>query len=277
MVLKLVSITPRDRSLYLAESIVESTADSAAESAILPVRLPFVPSGLPAALPGDLAAEPQAAERQADYTAHLAVFSASIFLVSVPVFFQAPLVQLFPWLSLGMTLLWVGLGRSLLRQPTTKLWGDLLIGFAWTWLAGSIYWGWLRWEPFYHLPVEALGLPFILPGLHRAKHKIGRWFYLGSLLGTAITDLYFYLVDLVPYWRQLMQSDASATGTVLQAALHQMYTPWGGGFALLLVGLLVMLGFAPLRLRSLHGWSFGGAILSTLLVDGLFWLAATAA
>lgn len=264
MVSKLVSITPRDRSVSLTEPI--------AESAILPVRWPLVPPVLPGVTSGDLVAD-----SKPDYPTRLAVFSASVFLVSVPVFFQAPLVQLFPWLSLGITLLWTGLGRSLLRRPATKIWGDLLIGFAWTWLAGSIYWGWLRWEPFYHLPVEALGLPFVLPSLHKAKNKIGHWFYLGSLLGTAITDLYFYLVDLVPYWRKLMQSDASATGTILQSALHQIYTPWGGGSALLMVALLMVLGFAPLRRRSLHWWSFGGAVLSTILVDGLFWLAATAA
>ncbi|GAB4153919.1 MAG: DUF3120 domain-containing protein [Cyanobacteria bacterium J069] len=211
------------------------------------------------------------------HATRLAVFSASVFLVAVPVFFQAPLVQVLPWLSLGMTILWVGVGRSLLDKPASKIWGDLLIGFAWTWLAGSVYWGWLRWEPVYHLPVEALGLPFVLPGLSKAKHKIGHWFYLGSLLGTAITDLYFYMLDLIPYWRQLMQADVSTAGGILQAALHQIYTPLGGGAALLLVGLLVVLGFMPLRSPQLHWWSFGGAVLSAILVDGLFWLAATLA
>ncbi|NEQ24822.1 MAG: DUF3120 domain-containing protein, partial [Microcoleus sp. SIO2G3] len=38
------------------------------------------------------------------------MFAAASFLVSVPVFAQAPLVRQLPLLSLVMTLVWVGLG-----------------------------------------------------------------------------------------------------------------------------------------------------------------------
>lgn len=208
------------------------------------------------------------------------VFAASVFLISVPVFIQAPLVQLYPWVSLLLTPVLFGFGRSLRSNPTWKVWGDLLIGFTWTWLAGSVYWGWLRWEPYFHLPVEAIGLPFVLFTLGRSKEKIGDWFYLGSLLGTALTDLYFYWVDLIPHWRQLIQviqNDPTQVGAVFHAALNQMYTPWGMGAAVVLLIMLLGIGCWPLRSPQLHWWAFSGAVLSTILVDGLFWLAATVA
>jgi hypothetical protein len=43
----------------------------------------------------------------------------------------------------------------------------------------------------------------------------------------------------------------------------------------MLVAALLSVGIWPLRHRQLHWWAFGGAVLSTLLVDGLFWIAAT--
>jgi hypothetical protein len=87
------------------------------------------------------------------------MLAAAVVLVSVPVFVQAPLVRLVPWLSLVMTLGWLLLSLQLLKRPASERWGDLLIGFTWTWLAGSVYWGWFRWEPLLHLPIEAIGLP----------------------------------------------------------------------------------------------------------------------
>lgn len=128
----------------------------------------------------------------------LLICLASGFLVSVPVFFQAPLVRTAPWLSLALTLLWVAIACGLRQRENTEIWGDLLWGFSWSWLAGAIYWGWLRYEPFLHLPVEAIGLPFALWGLWQKRGLVGHLFYLGSLLGTAITDIYFYLTDLIP-------------------------------------------------------------------------------
>ena len=55
------------------------------------------------------------------------------FLVSVPVFIQAPLVRQFPWLSLGFTLVWVALSLWLMGRPKQAIWGDLLLGFSWSW------------------------------------------------------------------------------------------------------------------------------------------------
>lgn len=205
------------------------------------------------------------------------VFLAAIFLVSVPVFIQAPLVRLVPFASLVTTCGFFLWGRQLLVQERTQVWGDLMLGFTWTWLAGSVYWGWLRWEPFLHLPVEAIGLPFAVWGIARSQGKIGNFFYLGSLLGTVLTDLFFYLVDLIPFWRTLMVSSEESARLVFQGAIAQIQTPWGISWAILLVSLLLIMGLVPLRSQKLHWWAFSGAILSTILVDGLFWLAACAA
>ena len=208
------------------------------------------------------------------------VFVASVVLISVPVFIQAPLVQLYPWVSLLLTPVLFALGRWLRSHPTRGVWGDLLVGFTWTWLAGSVYWGWLRWEPYFHLPVEAVGLPFVLFNLGRTREKVGDWFYLGSFLGTALTDLYFYLVNLIPHWRhliQVIQLDPTQVGAVFHAALTQMYTPWGMEAATVLIIALSGIGCLPLRSRQFHWWAFSGAVLSTILVDGLFWLAASLA
>lgn len=205
---------------------------------------------------------------------NLKVFIAAVFLVAVPVFFQAPLVRSLPWFSLGLTAGWLGLSLWAMRRPRWSLWGDLLFGFTWTWLAGSLYWGWLRWEPFFHLPVEAIGLPFAIWCLFKRWGAVGNYFYLGSLFGTALTDVYFYLVNLIPYWRQLMQVEPTEAGPVFHAALLQIQSLWGVGAALVLISLLLVVGAVPLRSSAPKWWAFGGAVLSTLLVDGLFFLAA---
>ena len=202
------------------------------------------------------------------------IFGAASFLVSVPVFFQAPLVRLFPWFSLALTVFWVILGIWLYKRSQTRLWGDLILGFSWSWLAGSIYWGWLRWEPLIHIPVEAIGVPFAVWCLFRGWGKIGNYFYLGSLLGTAITDLYFYLTGLIPYWRKVMEVDPSYATGILKLALVQMQTPWGISWAVVLVNLLLGVSLWALQKYQLHWWAFAGAVLSTLVVDSLFWIAA---
>ncbi len=205
------------------------------------------------------------------------VFIAASFLVSVPVFAQAPLVRQLPVLSLLMTLFWVWLGLTLFKEPATRTWGDLLLGFSWSWLAGSIYWGWFRWEPLIHLPVEAIGLPFALWGLWCGWGKIGNLFYLGSLVGTALTDVYFYLTDLIPYWRQVMQVDSVLATPILQSAIAQVKTPSGITCSIVLIVTLLVIGLWPLGKKQLHWKAFSGAVLSTILVDSLFWIAASIA
>ncbi len=207
-------------------------------------------------------------------------FGLAAFLVSIPVFFEAPLVRHWPLVSLVLTFGWIGLGQFLTRHASRTLLGDMVLGFAWSWLAGSIYWGWFRWEPLLHLPIEAIGLPVAVWAILRQRYPVGAFFYLGSLFGTAITDLYFYIVGLIPYWRQVMMVDLEGTFPILQSALQQMQTPWGVGWALALVLVLCVSGLLPLVSaafrqgvpQALHWWTFSGAVLSTLLVDGLFWV-----
>ncbi|MGF1516150.1 MAG: DUF3120 domain-containing protein [Elainellaceae cyanobacterium] len=205
------------------------------------------------------------------------IFAGAIFLVSVPVFFQAPLVRVAPFLSFDLLLVWWAVALLLRSRPSLASWGDLVMGFAWTWLAGTIYWGWLRWEPLLHLPVEAIGLPFTVMAIRRRDVHIGHWFYVGSLFGTALTDAYFYLVNLIPDWRSLMVVEPDFAQPVLSAAVLKVQTPWGLGCATVLIAVLLAMGWPPLKSSQLSRWAFSGAVLSTLLVDGLFWIAATAA
>lgn len=202
------------------------------------------------------------------------VFAAAGFLVTVPVFVQAPLVRSLPEVSLAATLGWLGLSLALLRRPQTEIWGDLCLGFTGSWLAGSLYWGWLRWEPYLHLPVEAIGVPLALGCLLRSWGKVGSYFYLGSLFGTAITDLYFYLTGLIPHWRQLMQVEPELALSIFQSAIAQIETPWGLSCAIALITILLSVGLLSLRRPDLHWRAFSGAVLLTLVVDGLFALIA---
>ncbi|MEO1591494.1 MAG: DUF3120 domain-containing protein [Cyanobacteria bacterium J06632_22] len=206
-----------------------------------------------------------------------AAFGAAAFLVSVPVFFQAPLVRLWPHLSLVLGGVLLLTGWQMMRSPAQRLWGDLTVGFSWTWLAGTLYWGWFRWEPLVHLPMEALALPVVAVLLYLNRAKVGSYFYLGSLTGTVLTDLYFYWTDLIPYWRQLMQVEPAQVGAVLHAAcmvLQNSEAVLKGG---ILLSCLILLGTLPLTRSQAHWWAFAGAVLSTILVDALFLLSAVLA
>nr|WP_231937651.1 DUF3120 domain-containing protein [Geminocystis sp. NIES-3709] len=202
------------------------------------------------------------------------VFFASAFLVSIPVFFQAPLVRLFPLISLLLTFVWIQLSFSLKRQPESYIWGDILWGFSWSWLCGSIYWGWLRDNPAIHIPIEAIGLPFALWCIWKGWGLIGNYFYLGSLIGTAITDLYFYIAGLIPYWRELMITDPSLVKPILQSSIAQVQTVWGISWAVLLANVLLGISLYALQKKETHYIAFAGAVLSTIFTDALFLIAA---
>ncbi len=207
---------------------------------------------------------------------HWRVWLASLFLVSVPVFFEAPLVRYAPWLSLICTFGWLAIAKQLQVEPKFKLWGSLIWGFSLTWLCGSLYWGWLRWEPAYHVPVEALALPWAIWAIRDDSHRVGGWFYIGSLLGTAITDLYFYIADLFPSWKALMQveSNISLAQPILKNALTLVETPWGMTWACVLAAFLLIIGNKAMRSQHLGHWAFGGAVLGTIFVDLLFFIVA---
>jgi hypothetical protein len=228
----------------------------------------------------DMAIAAAAPRRQAQAIQPWMVLAAACFLVSVPVFIEAPLVRYWPWVSLTATIGWAGLSAYWQRQSPTspfKLWGNLLVGFTWTWACGAIFWGWLRMEPLWHIPIEALALPIALIGLQRRWAVVGQMFYLGSLLGTAVTDTYFYQVGLIPAWKEIMAADPSEAGPIFHQALQQMYTPWGMAWAAMLASLLVITGMWAWQRRSLDWVAFSGAVLSTILVDALFWVAAVLA
>jgi hypothetical protein len=213
------------------------------------------------------------------------MFAAAAFLVSVPVFFQAPLVRYLPWLSLVLTIGWVKLGQSLLKRHQSYIWGDLLVGFSWSWLAGSLYWGWYRWEPLYHLPIEAIGLPLALLSLWNMKSEkteysfwdclllqspLSSLFYLGSLLGTAVTDLYFFITGVIAHWRLIMTVEPTLAAPILQEAITVVRTPWGVAWGVVLANFLLAVTFWALGKSQLHWRAFAGAVLSTILVDCLF-------
>ncbi len=192
-------------------------------------------------------------------------------------------------------------------RPSTWIWGDLMLGFAGSWLAGSIYWGWLRWEPLWHLPVEAIALPLPLWFIARNRLLVGSWFAVGSFVGTAITDLYFYVVDLMPFWRDVMRVEPEFVLPIFQQAIARVRTPWGIAWAIALAAVLLIIGLVPIAMPyfrrigqrmlflseidpqpdrlvlseirpavKLSAWSFSGAVLSTILVDMLFGLVAVA-
>lgn len=200
--------------------------------------------------------------------------SVGMFFVSVPVFFQAPLVRLWPWIGLASTVFWLLLGYGLLSYWRKPIWGDLIFGFTWSWFAGAIYWGWLREEPLLHLPIEAIGLPFALFALWRGSVWVGHCFYLGSLLGTAITDLYFYALDLIPDWRRVMRVTLDDSWPILHEAGEKVRTFGGFSWALLFVVFLLLAASIAIASSKQHWWVFGGAVLGTLLVDALFGLSA---
>lgn len=200
---------------------------------------------------------------------------AAAALVSLPVFIEAPLVRHWPGLTLAITPAWVALGYGLYRHPRWQAWGDLLLGFSLSWAAGAIYWGWWRWQPLWHLPIESLGVPLVLWLLWRGRGSIASGFYLGSLLGTAATDGFIFQVGLSEYWRQLMAVEPALAVPVLQSAIVQVQTLSGTLWAFILVSSLMAVGILALGSKQLHWYAFSGAVLMTIVVDSLFLLLAT--
>ena len=150
--------------------------------------------------------------------------------------------------------------------------GVLLIGFAGSWLGGSLFWGWFRIHPVWHLPIEGFALPLALGGLG------GRWrlagsFYLASLLGTAATDAVMAMTGVIGLWPQVVQAPVSEAGLLLQQAGVAVVQPFG-------LTLLALSGTALMAIGS-RLWPLGSAgrvaaatLVTTLVVDGLFLAAA---
>ena len=184
-------------------------------------------------------------------------------LVMLPVFVQAPWVRSSPVACTVFTAVLVALGLRLRGS-----FGALLIGFAGSWLAGAVFWGWLRLHPLWHLPVEAFALPLAIAGLQGPWRRAGQ-FYLGALIGTACTDAATALCGLMPLWPLVLQASPTEAPLLLSAAAEQVLQP---------LSLVVVSGFAAamvaagrwLWMRGEGGQVVAASLLSTLVVDALF-------
>jgi hypothetical protein len=198
-------------------------------------------------------------------------------LVTLPVFLQAPWVRLAPFSAALFTVPLLGLALALSQHsnPRTRKAGELLVGFCGSWLAGSLFWGWCRLHPVWHLPIEAFALPLALTGL-QSRWKVACGFYLGSLLGTAATDVAIAATGLMASWPQILSASGAEAPLLLQAAAQQVLAPQS----------LVFVVFSGVVLVQICRWLRGlgevgriasAALTTTLAVDGLFLLAALVA
>lgn len=198
----------------------------------------------------------------------------AVLLTLGPVFLQAPLVRLAPMVAILCTvplLLWA-LAWAQHADPNRQRLGVLLVGFAGSWLGGSLFWGWCREYPFWHLPIEAFALPLAIGGL-RTRWRLGAWFYLASLLGTALTDGLIALTGLMPFWPPIVQAAPEAAALLLQEAARTLLHP------LPLMALALSAGWILHVAQRLQAGDeartvAAATLASTLLVDGLFFGAA---
>lgn len=192
----------------------------------------------------------------------------------LPVFLQAPWVRQAPMAATLFTAVLLSLGLHLERQPQSRLsrLGVLLVGFSGCWLGGSLFWGWGRLHPLWHLPVEGFALPLAAAGLG------GRWrlagsFYLASLLGTAATDAAMAFSGVIELWPQVLRAPLAQAAPLLHRAGLTVIQP----VPLLLVGTIataLLLLCARLRDLGLAGRIAAATLATTLAVDGIFLAAA---
>ena len=195
-------------------------------------------------------------------------------MVVLPVFLQAPWVRLHPFSAVLFTglLLAIGIVLNQTGSPNRAEIGQLLVGFSGSWLAGCLFWGWLRAHPILHLPVEAFALPLALGGLN-GRWRLASAFYLSSLIGTACTDLMMALTGVMKDWPAVVSAPFDQAPGLLHAAGLQLLNP----APLLALGLAAALILMVGRRLSQAGetWCMAGAVLvTTVWVDGLFLLTA---
>ncbi|QNI74614.1 DUF3120 domain-containing protein [Synechococcus sp. NOUM97013] len=198
-------------------------------------------------------------------------------LVVLPVFAQAPWVRAQPFSAalFGFVLLVAGLLSHWLAPTKGKDLGALLVGFSGSWLAGSLFWGWLSSHPLLHLPVEAFALPLALTGLN-TRWRLGCAFYLASLLGTGFTDLAMALTNVMPLWPSVVTATPSEAALLLQEAAARVMRP--ESFLVISASAVLILRLVrDCRIRSLNAtpwstsWAVAASVLfTTLLIDGLF-------
>jgi hypothetical protein len=195
-------------------------------------------------------------------------------LVLLPVFLQAPWVRASPMGATLFTPGLVALGVVLQRRgqgPWSAI-GALLVGFAGSWLGGSLFWGWWRVHPLWHLPIEGFAIPLALGGLG-SRWRLAGAFYLASFLGTAATDGVMALTGVIHLWPQVVEAPLSEAGVLLQQAGEAVLQP----MALGLIGLSGTVLLAVCRWlwsQGLAGRVAAATLATTLLVDGIFLAAA---
>jgi hypothetical protein len=195
-------------------------------------------------------------------------------LVLLPVFLQAPWVRASPMGAALFTPWLVVLGVVLERrgQGPWRAIGALLVGFAGSWLGGSLFWGWWRVHTLWHLPIEGFALPLALGGLG-SRWRLAGAFYLASLLGTAATDGAMALTGVIRLWPQVVEAPLSEAGVLLQQAGEAVLQP----MALGLIGLISIVLLAIcywLWPQGPAGRVAAATLATTLVVDGLFLAAA---
>ena len=198
-------------------------------------------------------------------------------LVVLPVFVQAPWVREQPFTSclFGLVLLSVGVITNLIAPFKLKNLGALLVGFSGSWLAGSLFWGWLASHPLLHLPVEAFALPLAITGL-QTRWRLGCAFYLASLVGTAFTDLAMALTGVMSLWPAVVGASTTEATVLLQDAATFVLRP-SSLLTVIAAGAIIVQLVQYCRHRSSlsnatdKAWGVAAAVLfTTLLIDGLF-------
>ena len=202
-------------------------------------------------------------------------------MVVLPVFLQAPWVRVHPFSATLFTALLVAIGVVLNRSDNQQKadFGSLIIGFSGSWLAGCVFWGWLRAHPVLHLPVEAFALPLALAGFG-TRWRLASAFYLSSLVGTAFTDLMMAVTGVMRFWPGVVTASLDAAPQLLHEAGLQLLHPLPLTALVLAASSIIWLA-GTLSKRETDVFtsnvtlSMSAAVLmTTLWVDGLFLLAA---
>ena len=198
-------------------------------------------------------------------------------LVVLPVFLQAPWVRFHPFSSCLFTavLLTTGILAVQIGNTSWKQSGTLLVGFSGSWLAGTLFWGWLRMHPVLHLPVEAIALPLAIGGL-KSRWKLSCSFYLASLLGTAITDITMALTGVMSFWPEVVNATSSEAPLLLNEAAKLVLQPTSLLILVSATGFVIWMAKqlwtqAAKPSESQEAWKVAATVLSTtILIDALF-------
>ena len=202
-------------------------------------------------------------------------------MVVLPVFLQAPWVRVHPFSPTLFTALLVAIGVVLNRSDNQQKadFGSLIIGFSGSWLAGCVFWGWLRAHPVLHLPVEAFALPLALAGFG-TRWRLASAFYLSSLVGTAFTDLMMAVTGVMRFWPGVVTASMDTAPQLLhEAGIHLLHPLPLTALVLAASSIVWLAGTLSKRemavFKSNDTLSMSAAVLmTTLWVDGLFLLAA---